>query len=47
MNDLEVWYSAYLAVLAGGRDNKTAETMADIAWNDYQRAQMRIERGGE
>lgn len=35
MSDMEIWWSAYLAVLAGGGTNALAVKKADIALGDY------------
>jgi hypothetical protein len=36
MDDIEVWFSAYLAALAGGSDNLQADNAADIALLAYK-----------
>lgn len=36
MTEKEIWWSAYLAALAGGRVNSEAKQMADIALGHYR-----------
>ena len=36
MTDIDVWWSAYLAVLAAGYDNLTARAKAQRALEDYK-----------
>lgn len=43
MNELEVMFSAYLAVLAGGGTTELAKKRAYIALDDYKRWEKDIE----
>ena len=43
MKDIEVWFSAYLAVLAGGGSNAQAYLLADIALEKYKDKQEEID----
>lgn len=37
MSDMEIWFAAYLAVLAGGESTEKARNRAHVALDDYQR----------
>ena len=42
-NDLDIWWSAYLAVLAAGYENSNARKRASIALKDYKRKAAELE----
>ena len=44
MTDLEAWFSAYLAVLAGGMSTEKARSRAYIALDDYNRVKEEIDK---
>ena len=49
MTDLEVWYSAYLAALAGGQGNYDSRDTADTALIAYhaKRVELGIKEEGD
>jgi len=42
-SDLDIWWSAYLATMAAGRDQMTARSRADSALEDYKRKAAELE----
>ena len=42
-NDLDIWWSAYLATMAAGYENRTARERTEYALEDYKRKAAELE----